>query len=318
VSCLRGKTILVAGGSGLVGSHVLSQLLEIEGVKIRASFHARAPQICSHNITWVQADLTDYDSCCRLLDGVDYVCMCAAVIVRRGRDLRYLVPNLQMTLNMLEASLQAGVAKFLWFSSPMAYPELGRAVTEDEMSAGDPPDSSFAYGLTVRYLERMCEAFATKLQRKMTSIVLRPTTIYGEYGDFNIVSSHVFHALIRKVVERQQPLEVWGKGATVRDFIHASDVARAGLLALEKVEGFEIFNIGGGNFLSVRQLLDLILMVEGFRGAQVVFDASKPEPRPSVMVDCSKAYRQLGFKPRVTLEDGIKLTAQWLRAQTAP
>ena len=214
---------------------------------------------------------------------------------------------------MLEAAYQAGVEKFLWLSSATAYPPKVAPLKEDEMFSADPSDGYFPLGWTTRYIETLCRMYATKLKKKMTSIILRLSAIYGEHGDFDLTTCHVLPALIRRVIERHNPLVIWGGGQVRRDFIYVGDVVEACLLALKKIDGFQEFNVGLGKSYSVKELLSLILEIDNYSSAQVVFDQSKSVEVPSISIDCTKIKQVMGFQASTTLREGITKTINWFK-----
>jgi len=309
---LAGKNILVTGAAGMMGSHALLALKDMP-VKVRAVDWQKKPLVFSNNIAHLEADLTDAKECQKAVRGMDYVLNFAAKISRRAKTYDYLLTNLKINALMLEAAYQSGVKKYLWLSSSVAYPPQNHPLKEEEMFLADPADNYFGIGWTTRYIENLCRMYATKVNSPMTTIVLRPTAIYGEYADFNPETSHVLPALIRKVVERQSPIEIWGGGEVKRDFVYAGDVARACILALEKTDNFSALNIGLGKSYSSKELLDSILKVDDYKTAKVVFDKTKGKNLHSIEVDCSKAKKLLGWKPEVSLEEGIKRTIAWYK-----
>ncbi len=312
---LAGKNILVTGACGLVGTNALSALKDMPGVKVRAVDFGKEPSVFSDNISHLEADLTDFDQCKKVVEGVDYVLMFAMKIARRSNNYEYLISNLKMNSQMLEASYRGGVKKYLWLSSSVAYPDKNSPLTEEEMFSADPADCYFGVGWTTRYIETLCRMYATKVKNSMTTIVLRPTAIYGEHGDFNLETSHVLPALIRKVVERQSPIEVWGKGKVERDFVYVGDVVRACFLAVEKLDKFTELNISLGKSCSTRELLDSILKIDGFSDAEVVFDEAKGGSLHSIFVDSTKAKELLGWEPKIALEEGLKKTIDWFKKE---
>ena len=310
------KRILVCGATGLVGTNMLVRLRDDPDFHIRAVHRKKKPKIFSNNIYYEEADLTVFDDCKRLVEDIDYVLMFAAKIERRSTNQEYIISNLIMNSQLLEAAYNAGVEKFLWLSSATAYPPSEEPLREDKMFDGDPHDVYFPLGWMTRYIEILCRMYAEKLKRHMTAIVLRPTAIYGRYDDFNSHTSHVLAALIRKVAERQSPIEVWGTGEVKRDFIYVDDVVDACLLALEKVSGFDVFNIGLGNSYSVKELLEIILEVDGFSQAKILYDKSKQVTSPIIAVDCNKAKEAIGFEAKTTIREGIGKTIEWYRNNT--
>jgi len=312
---LAGKNILVTGSCGLVGTNALLALKDMPQIKVRAVDFGKEPSVFADNITHLEADLTDFDQCKRVVEGIDYCLMFAMKIARRSTNLEYIITNLKMNSQMLEAAHQAQVKKYLWLSSSVAYPEKSSPLTEEEMFLSDPADSYFPVAQMTRYIEILCRMYATKVKNPMTTIVLRPTAIYGEHCDFNPKTSHVLPALIRKVVERQSPIEVWGKGKVKRDFVYVSDVVRACLLALSKIDKFTEFNIGLEKSCSTKELLDVILKLDDFSDAEVAFDETKGGNLHSIFVDCGKAKELLGWQAKVTLEEGLKKTIEWFKKE---
>jgi GDP-L-fucose synthase len=313
----KNKKVLVTGATGLVGVRLL-ECLVAQGARIRAVYHRRKPVVLSGKIQYVHGDLTRPQDCARAVDGVDYVFHCAAntsgAAVMEKTPLIHVTPNIVMNAQILEAAYFANVKKFLWLSSSTGYPVTGaRAVKESEMFDGEPYEKYFCVGWMKRYTEILCRIYGEKLKRSMTTIVLRPTNIYGEHDDFHFETSHVLPALIRKVVERQDPIEVWGKGEEVRDLIHVDDVADGMLLAMKDVKKYSVFNIGFGKVYKVKDLLKKIIAIDNFKDARVIFDASKPQMIPVRRVDLTRMKKVLGFYPRVSLEEGLCRTIAWYR-----
>jgi GDP-L-fucose synthase len=218
----------------------------------------------------------------------------------------------------MEAAYEVGVGKFLWLASTTGYPPSGdHQVKEDEMFDGEPYDKYYFAGWTKRFTEILSRMYGEKLAKPMTTIVLRPTNIYGPNDDFEFATSHVVPALIRKVVERWNPLEVWGTGNDVRDMIYIDDMIDAMILAMQKVDAFDAINIGLGKGHSIKEILSMILDIDGFTDSSVVYDASKPSMIPIRLVDTAKATEVLGFEAKVDLQEGLRRTIGWYRSSGA-
>jgi GDP-L-fucose synthase len=151
----------------------------------------------------------------------------------------------------------------------------------------------------------------------MKTVVVRPANIYGEFDDFEWETSHVIPALIRKVVERHDPLEVWGDGNDLKEFIYVGDFVEGMLLAMEKLEHFEPINIAAGKPVTVREVLALLLRLDAYENARLVFDTSKPTMIPKRLIDPSLAARLLGFRARTSLEEGLARTVAWYRSSVS-
>jgi len=317
MSFFKDKKVLVTGAAGLVGTNLINRML-FEGALIRATIHKKDPTVIDKKIEYVKCDLTDKDDCQKVVAGIDYVFHCAAntsgAAVLEKTPLVHVTENIVMHARLLEAAYLAKIKKFLFIGSSTGYPPSGdRPVKENEIMQGDPYEKYFCVGWMKRYTEVLCRIYAEKLQSPMATIVLRPTNIYGEYDDFEFETSHVLPALIRKVVERQNPIEVWGTGDDVRDLIYVGDFVDAMLLAMEKITNYDTFNIGLGQGYSVKEMLNIILEIEGIEGAKIIFDPSKPSTIPIRLVDTAKAAEILNFKASTELKEGIEKTIKWYR-----
>ena len=315
---LSGEKILVTGATGLVGSNLIPRLLN-EGAKVRATLHRKPAVVVDDRIEYVTCDLMRGKGCTRAVESVRHVIHCAAntsgAATMATTPMVHVTPNVLMNTQILEAAYNAGVEKFVWLSSTTGYPVTGdRPTREDEMFDGEPFEKYFFVGWMKRFTEVLCRMYGEKLSgRKMATLVLRPTNIYGANDDFEFATSHVIPALIRKVIERWDPLEVWGTGDDVRDAIYVDDMVEAIVLALKKLDKHAAINIGLGKTYSVKQMLAMILELDGFKDAKVRFNTSKPTMIPTRAVDTSRAEQMLGFKAKVDVREGIQKTIEWYR-----
>lgn len=316
---LEGARVLVTGGAGFIGANLVRRLLSKE-CQIRATLHNRRPVVDDHRIEYVKADLTVTDDCRRVVDGVDLVFMCAAntsgAAVMAKTPLAHLTPNVLMNVSMLDAAYQAGVKKFLFISSNTVYPLTDYPVKENDVT-NEFYEKYFIVAWMKRFSEIVCEMYATKLAKPMRTCVIRPANIYGEFDDFEWETSHVIPALIRKVVERHDPLEVWGDGNDLKEFIYVQDFIDGMLLAMENLEGFEPINIAAGKPCTVREVLAWLLDIDGYRNATIVFNTSKPSMIPKRLIDVSKAQSRLGFQAGTSMQEGLAKTVAWYRSTLA-
>lgn len=308
----QGKTVLVTGGSGFVGTHFVEALLA-QGARVRVPIHTRPMIVNDERIELVQADLVRPEDCLRVAQGADYVIHAAGAVaaaaVTASNPMSAITANLILNARMLEAAWQAGVERFLIFSSSTGYPVTDYPVKEEEMWSGPTHPSYFGYGWMRRYIERLSEFVASKSRLKIA--LIRPTAIYGRWDNFDPVASHVIPGLIRRAVDKQDPFEVWGTGNEVRDFLHVTDMVRGCLLTLEKHAECDPINIGYGKTVTIKDIVTLVLAAAGHDQAQVVFNSSRPTAIPVRMVDTTKARQLLGFEPAVSLEAGLKDTVAW-------
>lgn len=313
----QGKKVLVAGGNGLIGSNLVSRLLG-EGADVRATIHTHPPQISDPRIEYLSLDLTKGEDCRRAVEGMEQVFLCAAYTTGAAdvvtSPLAHVTTNILINTQMIEAAYRAEVKKFIWLSSSTAYPPSGeRCIREEEMFDGDPYPKSFFAGWMKRFMEVLCRMYGEKIANPMTTIVLRPTNVYGPQDKFDPAISHVIPALIKKVVERQNPIEVWGTGEEVRDMVYVDNMVEAMILATEKVEGYGVFNIASNQPVTIREIVKLILELDGYPEARVVFDPTKPTTFPIRLLDTTKAETILGWRAVTDLREGIGQTIEWYR-----
>lgn len=313
----EGKNVLVTGGSGFVGANLVQRLVDL-GANVRATLHAKDAVIQDGRIEYVPCDLVNSEDCAKVCEGMDYAFLFAAVTsgaaVMEKTPLVHLTPNLIMNARMLEAACAAGVTKVLFPSSNTVYP-----VSDQPMKEGDCVNEFFEKYFIVAWMKRfselICEMYGTKIKNPMQAVVVRPANIYGPLDDFEWETSHVLPAMIRRVVERHDPIQVWGDGSDIKDFIYVDDFVEGVLLAIEKIEGFDIVNIASGQEYRLRDLLKLIIETDGFDNAKVEFDTTKPTMIPKRLIDPSKAKSILDFEAKTPIDVGLKKTIQWYRSR---
>lgn len=314
---LKDKKILVAGGAGFVGTNLIQRLLA-EGIgDIRATIYRKSPQIVDKRIDYIKCDLTNAEDCARAVQGIDFVFMCAANTSGAGvmakTPLVHVTPNILMNTLMLDAAYGAGVKKFLWLSSNTVYPALDYPVKEEDMVPGNIFEKYYCVAWMKQFSEILCRMYAEKIRNPMGVVVVRPANIYGAYDDFEWETSHVIPALIRKVVERHKPIEVWGDGKDIKDLIYIDDFIDGMLLAMDKIDTFDPVNIGTGRPATVREAINYMIELDDYLDAEIVFDSSKPTMIPVRLIDVSKAKRLLGFEAKVSFSDGLARTIKWYR-----
>src|SRR5258708_1674697 len=288
---LQGRNVLVAGATGLIGSHLIARLLD-EGARVRATLRRRDPVIADPRIEYIHCDLTQGADCKRSVQGMEIVFLCAAntsgAATIQATPMVHVTPNVLINSQMLEAAYEANVGKFVWLSSTVAYPVSDKPMREEQMFEGEPYDKYYFAGWTKRFTQILCRMYGEKRARRLTTIVLRPTNVYGPNDDFEFATSHVIPAMIRKSVERWDPFEVWGDGSEVRDAIYVDDMVEAMVLAAEKLDSYIALNIGLGRGHRDHVIIDLALVLDGYRNARVVYNKDKPTMIPLRLVELSK------------------------------
>lgn len=313
----KGKKVLVTGGAGFVGTNLILKLQDLDA-KITATYHRHKPQIEDSTVHFIKADLTQAEDCKKAVEDKDYVFMCAAntsgAAVIEKTPLVHVTPNVLMNTLMMEAAYEAGVKKFLFISSNTVYPPFNHPVQEKEAWNGEPFEKYFPVAWMKRFGEKLSEIYTTKLKDPMTVVVVRPANIYGPYDDFNWETSHVIPALVRKVVERHDPIEVWGDGKEVKDIIYVEDLVEGVLLAMAKINKFTPINIGTGNGVSIKNILDQIIEIDKYHNAKVKYDKSKPTMIKKRILDVSLAKKTLKFESKTGICEGLNNTINWYKS----
>lgn len=311
----KNKNVLVAGGAGFIGSHLILRLLKL-GANVSATLHIKDPFIKDSRINYLQCDLTNIEDCLRVTKDIDYVFMCAAntsgAAVMTKNPLAHLTPNILMNISMLDASYKNNIKKFLFISSNTVYPLTDFPVKEDDVT-NEFYEKYFIVAWMKRFTEIVCQMYSEKISNPMDVCVIRPANVYGEFEDFEWETSHVIPALIRKVVERMSPLEVWGDGNDLKEFIYIDDFIDGLLLAMEKSTGFDPVNIATSKPCTVKEIINLLINIDGYEDANIIYDTSKPSMIPKRLIDNKKAINEFGFSPKISLEEGLKRTLKWYR-----
>jgi GDP-L-fucose synthase len=311
----KNAKVLVTGGAGFVGINLINRLLD-EGAQVRATLYNKDPVIKDHRIEYIRGDLRLEEDCEKVVDGMDYIFMCAAntsgAKVMSTTPLVHLTPNMLMNIQMLQAAYTFGVKKFLFISTNTVYPLTDFAVKESDVT-NEFYESYHIVAWMKRFTEIVCEMYTNRIREPMKTVVVRPGNLYGPYDKFDWEKSKVIPAIMRRAIERHDPFEVWGDGMDLKDFLYIDDCIDGLMLAMEKLEEFEPINIASGIPVTIREVLAEILKSSEYTDADVQYDSSKPTMIPKRMIDISLAKEKLGFEPKVPLKDGIKRTVEWYK-----
>jgi len=318
VSFWKGKRVLVTGGAGFIGSHLVD-LLVAEQASVHVVDNLERGRLenlrsCWEQITFIQGDLRDPVICREVTAGKDMVMNLAAKVTgieyNRHHHGDMFTSNILINTNALEAARLNGVKRYLAVSTACIYPHDSKVPTpESEGDRGSPEPTNAGYGWAKRMAERQAIYYAQEYGMEIA--IARPFNAYGPRDYFDRATSHVIPALIRKVLDGDDPVVVWGSGNQTRAFVHALDVARGMMLLTEKYPAADPVNIGHDKEVSMRELLALILRLMG-RKVNVVFDTSHPEGYPRRAADVTKLRKVTGgFVPSVPLEEGVAQTVKW-------
>ena len=304
----KGKKVLVTGGTGLIGRPLVRFLLEA-GASVRI-VSLDDPSRAHPDAEFMQLNLMQPDNCTKACAGMDYVFHLAGVkgspVLTVKNPASFFVPTMTFNLNMMEAARRANVSKYLFTSTVGVYAPAPVFYEDDVWKTFPSPNDRFA-GWAKRMGELQAEAYKIEYGWDQVAIV-RPANVYGPYDNFDLVTGMVVPSLIRRAVDGENPLVVWGDGSSVRDFIYTDDVARGMMIALERNNGQPV-NLGSGTGVKIKDLVDVIVSHLPVK-PKVVWDTSKPAGDSIRLMDTKRA-ESLGIKPTVSLEEGVKRTMQW-------
>lgn len=297
--------IFVAGHRGLVGSAIVRRL----NAGGYGNFLLRTRE---------ELDLRDQHSVFDFFskERPEYVFLAAAkvggILANKERRAEFIYDNLQIQNNVIHASYNVGVRKLLFLGSSCIYPKLcPQPIREEYLLTGSLEETNDAYAIAKIAGIKMCQGYNEQYGVNFISVM--PTNLYGPGDNFDLRSSHVLPAMIRKFHDAKssnlQAVSLWGSGSPRREFLYVDDLADAVVFLMNKYSGSEVVNIGFGTDITIRELSDMIREVVGFHG-EVIWDTEKPDGTPRKLLDSTR-LQNLGWTPKTSLLDGIRLTYQW-------
>jgi GDP-L-fucose synthase len=308
----KSEKIFVAGHRGMVGSGLVRRLEAESFVNLLVRDKSNL-------------DLRDESAVAKFFaeEKPDIVVLAAAKVggIKANSDypVEFLLENLRIQNNVIHSAYENDVRKVLFLGSSCVYPKFApQPIPETALLSGPLEPTNEAYAIAKIAGIKLCQAYSREHGSNFISVM--PTNLYGPNDNFNLETSHVFAALLRKAHEaktrKDRKLTVWGSGTPRREFLHVDDLASACLMLLEKYNSPEIINVGCGEDISIVELAELICDVVGFDG-DLTWDATKPDGTPRKLLDVTK-LRALGWKPSISLRDGIAQTYEWFRANYVP
>lgn len=327
------RRVLVCGASGFIGRNVAERLSARDDLEVFGTYCATTPTgtlAANPRLTLIRADLADRAEVHRVLAGVDVVIQAAAVTTGAKdvvtRPYVHVTDNAVMNSLIFRACFEHTVQHVVFFSCTTMYPSQDQPVKESDFT-GQIIDKYFGVGWTKVYIEKLCEFYSRIGPTKYTAI--RHSNIYGPYDKYDLERSHVFGATVTKVMTARDrargarepraesrddgTITVWGDGSEARDLLYVSDLVRFVETVIDQQQvPFELINVGCGQAMSVKTLVEAIMAASG-RPLRIVFDTTKPTIPFSLALNIDKARERYGWRPSVSLEEGIRKTLAWYR-----
>jgi GDP-L-fucose synthase len=306
------RRVCVTGGAGFLGSFITEKL------RLRGAREVFIPHIEDYDLVRPE-DLT------RMLDDsrpdliIHLAALAGGIGANRARPADFFYINLMMGVQLMHMAWQRGVGKFVAIGTICAYPKFTPLpFKEENLWEGYPEETNAPYGLAKKML--LVQAQAYREQYGFNAIYLLPVNLYGPRDNFNLETSHVIPALIRKCLEAKQrhdpQVVLWGDGTPTREFLYVEDAAEGILRAAERYNGSEPVNLGSGQEISIKNLAGLIARLTGFQG-ELVWDTTKPNGQPRRALDVSRAEQFFGFRAQVPFEEGLRRTIAWYQENSA-
>jgi GDP-L-fucose synthase len=307
------QKVLICGATGFVGRNLTEQLSRRDDLEIHAVRFQR-PEYACPNVIWHQADLRRPEDIERVIQGMDIIIQAAATTSGSKdivtRPFIHVTDNAVMNSYLFRAAFEHKVKHVVFFSCTVMYQSSDQALKETDFDANNALHPRyFGVGNTKLYIEKMCEFYAGISDTKFTAI--RHSNIYGAHDKFDLERSHVFGATVTKVMTAKDRIVVWGTGEEERDLLFADDLVEFVEAAIAKQpEKYRLYNCGLGQAIPIKELVQKIVTHSGKQLA-IEHDLSQPTIKTSLFLDCSLAERELGWKPRTSLDAGIIKTLAW-------
>jgi GDP-L-fucose synthase len=301
----KDELIYVAGHRGLVGKALVRELS-------RRGFENLLLKTSQEVDLRIESDVRELFEREKPDVVIDAAAKVGGILANDSFPADFIRDNLRIQTNLIDAAFESGVRKFVFLGSSCIYPKhSAQPIAESELLGGPLEPTNEWYAIAKIAGIKMCQAY--RKQHGFDAICLMPTNLYGPGDNFDLKSSHVLPALIRKFHEAKQSgadsVDIWGTGTPWREFLYVEDLANAVVFLTDNYGGGDILNIGTGQDIQIKDLADMVARIVGFEGA-LRFDSSKPDGTPRKLLDTSR-LRELGWQPKWTLESGIASTYEW-------
>jgi GDP-L-fucose synthase len=309
--------ILICGATGFIGRNMVEHFLKRSDMEVIGVYNKR-PKYDLPNLKWVKADLNNSEDVSRVLDGIDIVIQAAATTSGSkdivARPYIHVTDNAVMNSLLFRAAFEKKVKHVIFFSCTVMLQSSDKPQSEEDYDANkELHPRYFGVGHTKLYMEKMCDFYSRIGETKYT--VIRHTNIYGPHDKFDLERSHVFGATITKVLAAKNgKISVWGTGEEERDLLYIDDLNNFVECALEnQISPYALYNCGYGSSISIKSLVNKIISISG-KDLLVEHDLSQPTIKTSLSLSCSKAEREIDWKPKTTIDEGIAKTIAWWKS----
>src|SRR5438093_3652423 len=304
------KRVVVTGGAGFLGSFVVEKLRQ------KGCREIFIPRSKEYNLVEMEAIKRVY-SVARPDIVIHLAGLVGGIGANQANPGKFFYDNLMMGVQLMEVGRQVGLQKFVAVGTICSYPKLTQVpFREEELWNGYPEETNAPYGLAKKML--LVQSQSYRQQYGFNSIVLFPVNLYGPRDNFDLETSYVIPALIRKCIEAKERGEreivAWGDGSPSREFLHVRDAAEGLLLAAERYDSSDPVNLGSGMEISIKDLVHTIKRMTGFTG-EIIWDTTKPNGQPRRSLDTSRAEKHFGFRAKTSFEEGLRRTIEWYKDQ---
>lgn len=308
--------VVICGVTGFIGRNIAERLTQNNNLEVYGTFFQSEPDkdLIQKKISLIKVDLTQKNEVDQVIAGKDIIIQAAAV-TSGSKDILskpyiHVTDNAVMNSLIFRAAFEHKVKHVVFFSCTVMYPNQDSSVKEEDFNY-QITDTYFGVGWTKVYLEKMCEFFSKISQTKYTAV--RHSNIYGPYDKYDLEHSHVLGATITKVMNAEDKIVVWGDGSEARDLLYVSDLVDFVEIILKNQKTpFELINVGLGSAVSIAKLAQKIIEASG-KKIKIEFDTSKPTIKFSLSLNLDKAKNMYNWKPKVSLEEGLKKTIDWYK-----
>ncbi len=314
-----GKKCLVLGGSGFIGSNLALKLANL-GAQVTVTYLSNKPDNMNNLIPAVRCDATQAEDLSEALKGMEYVFIASAITsgaaVMRNTPFVHLSDNMVMNTRILEACDRAMVSRVLFISSSTVYPNIPDIMTED-IEAGDFfPTYEIVATMKVAS-EKFALLYAAHSKNQMETVIVRPSNAYGPQDDFNPETSKVLPALVRKFSEKSLPVEVWGDGTDIKDFVYIDDLIEGLVRAMAFGQNGKIYNIGSGQDSTVRGAVEILAKRCNISLQSIIYLTDVPSMIPVRRISIQKSKKELAYSPKIGLAEGLTRTLEWFQTNSA-